>query len=583
MGNVQDKGILTQQRGYPRKGEHMKIDTHQQKRWSMRVIVLVLVLLTLSMLLNTGCSLITPRPTPTPRSTNTPAATRPTPTAAVPQTPGGNLIMTLAARDPTTIDPALVGETVGSFVVLQLFSGLVRLDENLEVQPDLAETWDISEDGLTYTFTLRSDARFADGTPITTEDVRYSLERASDPTLSPFLRAETYLIDIVGVRDKIAGKADEIAGLNITNDRIMSLTIERPEQAFLSKLTLPTAFVVDQRTVEQMGDEWLEHPNGSGPFMIEEWEHDQRLVLTRNPNYYRDLARLDHVTLLMGASASNPLVLYEQGKIDITHVSSFALARVQDETNPLSKELRSVPQLSLSYIGMNVTIPPFDDPNVRKAFALLLDRQRLVEVTRSGSVAMARGILPPGMPGYNPDLPEPQVDIEQAKQLLAESTYGGAEGLPSFAAYGGGTTAILHDIVEEELGLTSMELRNFEEFGDHLTALQEKELPMYDLAWVADYPHPQNFLDILFRSSNPDNYSDYSNPRVDELLDKAAVEQDEETRWSYYQQAEQIILEDMPVIPLYHDVDHVLVKPYVKGLVVTPMGIMDLSTVELVR
>lgn len=495
---------------------------------------------------------------------------------------GGNLIMTLGYQDPPTLDPALVGDTTSAFVTSQLFSGLVQLDNNLDVQPDLAARWEISDDGTTYTFFLRQDAAFADGTPLTTKDVRFSLERATDPNLGPYLPAQTYLGDIVGVREKLAGTASNIAGINVIDPHTIQLTIDSPRSYFLSKLVHPTAFVVHRDTVEEGGIEWTENPNGSGPFDIETWNHNRQMVLKRNVNYYGDLALLDRVTFLMGASASNPLILYEQGKIDVTYVNSFALARVRDTSNPLSRELVSVPQLSITYIGMNVTKPPFDDRRVRQAFALLLDREKYAEVTQHDSVEPAYGILPPGMPGYNPDLPKRLEDIERARQLLEESRYGGANGLPPIVAYGGGSVHILREVLEEEMDL-SMEVRSFENFSEYLQAMKAADLPMYSTGWIADYPDPENFLNVLFHSESLENHAAYSNQDVDRLLEQAAQEQDNTERWELYQKAEQLILDDAPIIPVYHDVDHLLIKPYVKGLELTPMGIQDLSTVELVR
>jgi ABC-type transport system substrate-binding protein len=290
--------------------------------------------------------------------TSTSSTATPTPAVAVPAidipTPGGTLIMTLGARDPNTLDPALVGDVTSAFVVRQIFSGLVRLNDDLEVEPDLAEGWEVSDDGLTYTFTLREDARFADGRALTSADVQYSLERAADPDLAPFLPARTYLGDIVGVREKIDGQAQTISGIAISDDRTIAITIDAPKSYFLAKLAHPTSFIVDRNAVERGGNNWTDRPNGSGPFTIERWDHDQLLVLMRNLNFYRDLSRLDRVRFLIGAAASNPLVLYEQGRIDLVTVPGYALARVADENNPLSRELVSVPQLSLFYIGMNV-------------------------------------------------------------------------------------------------------------------------------------------------------------------------------------------------------------------------------------
>lgn len=494
--------------------------------------------------------------------------------------PGGMLIMALGARDPNNLDPALVGDTTSSFVVRQIFSGLVRLDSELAVQPDLAESWTITEDGRTYTFTLRADARFADGRSLTAEDVAYALERAADPRLGQFLPARTYLTDIVGVREKLDGQAETISGVQVIDARTIAITIDAPKGYFLAKLAHPTSFVVDRAAVERGGPDWVERPNGSGPFLIERWDRDQLLVLARNLNFYRQPARLDRVRFLMGAAASNPLVLYEQGEIDLVFVPGYALARVQDANNPLSQQLSSVPQLSIFYMGMNVSLPPFDDPKVREAFTLLIDRARLAEVSLSGAAQPARGILPPGMPGYNPQLPAVAASAERVRQLLAESRYGGAAGLPPIAAYGSWALT-LRNVAQEELGI-DIEVRDYEDFGAYLDALDRAEFQIYGTGWIADYPDPENFLDLLFRTGSGENHTTYGNPAVDALLDEAAVEPDVARRHALYQQAEQQILADAPLIPLYHDIDHLLVKPYVRGLTLTPMGILDLSTVELV-
>lgn len=528
------------------------------------------ILLLLASLLLSGCALL---PIP-------PGAT-PAPVPGGAANPGGTLIMALGARDPQTLDPALVGDVTSAFVVRQIFSGLVRLSNRLEVEPDLAEAWELGPDGRTYTFRLRPEARFADGAPLTADDVRYSLERAADPRLAPALPARTYLGDIVGVREKIAGQAERITGIEVLDERTLSITIDAPKSYFLAKLAHPTSFVVDRRAVERGGARWTERPNGSGPFTIERWERDRLLVLARNPAFYRQPARLDRVRMLIGAAASNPQVLYEEGDIDITSVPPYALARVRDENNPLSRELLQAPQLSLFYIGMNVGMPPFDDPKVREAFTLLLDRRKIADLSLRGAAQPAAGVLPPGMPGHDPGLPVPAPDVARARALLAESRYGGVAGLPPIVAYGG-WSGTLRDVAERDLGLT-IEVRDFEDFGAFLDALDANTLPMFSSGWIADYPDPENFLDVLFRSGSGENHFAYSNSEVDALLDQAAIEPDEARRLALYREAERRILADAPLIPLYHDVEYMLVKPYVRGLELTPMGLLDLATVELAR
>ncbi|NTV63398.1 MAG: peptide ABC transporter substrate-binding protein, partial [Oscillochloris sp.] len=495
---------------------------------------------------------------------------------------GGTLMMALGARDPTTLDPALASDTGSAFLIRQLFTGLTRLDSNLEVQPDMAESWQISPDGRTYTFTLRKDARFADGRQITSADVIYSLERATDPHLAESLPAATYLGDIVGVREKIVGQADHIAGLDAPDDLTLVITIDAPKSYFLAKLAHPSSYVVDRHAVESAGTgDWTEHPNGSGPFEIEQWDHDQLLVLKRNVNFYRDLPKLDRVRFLIGAAASNPMVLYEQGEIDVTDVPTYALARARDASSALAKELRQLPQLSFFYLGLNVTLPPFDDPLVRQAFALLIDRAKVAAVSLDGSAQAAWGILPPGMPGYDPQLPEVQPEIAQVKSLLAASRYGGADRLPLIVAYGS-WAGLLREVAHDELGI-EIEVRGYEDYGSYLNALNQSQFQIYGSGWVADYPDPQNFVDVLFRGGSGENHTGYNNPQVDALLDQAAVAQDEATRLDLYRQAERQIIADAPVIPLYHGIAYMLVKPYVQGLEITPMGILDLSTVELAR
>lgn len=530
-------------------------------------LVLALAWLVLAL---AGCAAQPSEPQPTA------APTRPLPAGA-----GGTLIMTLGARDPTTLDPALVGDVTSALVARQIFSGLVRLNDRLEVEPDLAERWELGPDGRTYTFFLRPGAAFADGAPIRAEDVRYSLERAADPGLAPSLPAATYLGDIVGVREKIAGQAETISGVAVLDELTIAITVDAPKGYFLAKLAHPTSYVVDRRAVEAGGERWTERPNGSGPFTIEEWRHDEELTLARNGRYHRELAKLDRVRFLMGAAASNPLTLYEQGDIDVAEVPSYALARVQDESNALARELVSVPQLSLFYLGLNVARPPFDDPKVREAFTLLIDRAKLSEVALSGSAQPAYGVLPPGMPGYDPAIPAVAPDRDRALALIGESRYGSPAGLPPIVAYGS-WAGTLREVAEEALGIT-IEVRDYEDYGDYLAALDEAQFQVYGSGWIADYPDPENFLDVLFRGGSGENHTAYASPAVDALLDQAAVEPDEARRHELYRQAERRILAEAPVVPLYHNVEHTLIKPYVRGLVVTSMGIIDLSTVELIR
>ncbi|MBN1485674.1 MAG: peptide ABC transporter substrate-binding protein [Chloroflexia bacterium] len=499
-------------------------------------------------------------------------ATAPTPAD------GDVLTLTGGSYDPPTLDPALANDANSTFVIRQIFSGLVSLNDDLQIIPDLAADWSVSADGRVYTFTLRPEARFNSGRPVRAEDVIYSFERACDPALGPNLPCGTYLNDIVGVTDKLAGQADSIAGLRAVGQDTVVITIDAPKSYFLSKLTYNTAYLVDRDNVAS-GRDWTEQPNGTGPFYLAEWQHDRRMVLARNEQYYLDPPQLAQVVILLGAEASNPLLLYEQGQIGFTEVGTSVVARLEYEGSPLAQELRVSPELSLSYVGFNSSMPPFDDPKVRQALTMAVDREKIARVTFEGRLQQAEGILPPGMPGYDPDVSGLPYDPEQARQLLAESRYGGAANMPRITLYtsGGGIAALLQQVYREELGL-EIELRQIE-WADFLLGLDERRYQMYSLSWMADYADPQNFLEVIFHSSSPNNHGAYHNPEVDRLLEEAAVEQDIERRFELYRQAERLIIHDAPVIPLNHGVSYSLTKPYVQGLQVTPMGLQNLSNI----
>lgn len=531
-----------------------------------------LSILGLLLLILVGCDLGSNQATPVPA---------PTSVAQSQAGGGGNFILTLG-DDPATIDPALVGDTTSGFIARLMFSGLVTLNNDLEAVPDIAETIDVSADGTVYTFKLRSNARFADGTPITAEDVRWSLERATDPSLGSIV-SPTYLDDIAGVLEKVTGQANSLSGVNVIDDQTIAITLRQPSSLFLLKLTHPPAFVLDRRTVEGNSN-WLEKPNGSGPFMLDLWNHRRRMELVPNPYYYGNSPKLDRITYLIGAEGSNPLGLYEQGEIDVTGIGSYDLDRINDEADPLHAELRITPQLQLSYIGLNVNQPPFDDPKVREAFYLLIDRVKLADVSYNGSVVAARGILPPGMPGAEPErLPEPNADIARAKQLISESSYGSVEKFPPIIGYSSGSgVGLLAQIAKDELGVT-IEIRGQDQFGDYLAALGRDNYHLYDLSWIADYPDPQNFLEVLFGSKGQYNRTNYSNANFDQLIEQAKAEADAEKRGALYRQAEEQLLSDFVVIPLVHTVDYSLVKSYVDGYVITALGELDLTGVSLKR
>ena len=519
---------------------------------------------------------------------------------------GGTTFVRLAS-DPVTLDPHQTGDVTSSEFIIEIFGGLVTLDLNLDVAPDLAERWTISDDGRVYTFFLRPDAVFHNGKPVTAQDVQWSIERASDPEM-PGSRVDVYLGDIVGVEERVAGAADTVSGVRVIDDHTIELTIDAPKPYFLSKLTYPAAFVLDRETVEGNPD-WLEVPNGTGPFRLASYEAGASLVLTANERYHLGPPHLATVRYLLGdAGDTSPLQMYEDGDIHVLEARGDTLASVRVPSHPLNAELvQGPPEFVVWYIGLNATVPPFDDPRVRQAMAMAIDIETTIPDRLQGRFLPARGILPPGFPGFSEEVRGYDFDPERARQVLAESRYG-----PGLAGFGApltwdvletppGTVALnpanvtlgfltldpsrassltlgvldapdrltftnaLVQMWRDHLGIDVVPRRS-NDFGRYIEDVDERRLAMYELGWIADYPDPENFLDILFHSESSVNHMAYSNPVVDRLLEQARVEhRDQERRFAFYRLAEQRILDDAPWIPLYHfGSGHVLIKPNVR-------------------
>lgn len=456
-----------------------------------------------------------------------------------------------------------------------VFSGLVSLDPHLNLAPDLAETWEVSEDGTVYTFRLRANAKFHDGREVTAGDVVYSWERAASPEIKSDT-VLTYLGDIVGVKKKTAGQAASIRGLRVIDDKTLQVTIDAPKPYFLLKLTYATAFVVDKANVES-GEEWVRQPNGTGPYKLKEWKSFEYLVYEANKDFYLGAPSIPYV--LVKLYAGDGVRLFETGEIDVTGAGLYSAQRILDPEEPLNRNLVTGINLCTGYVVFDTTRPPFDDLDVRKAFSMTFDRQRYIEVVLRGLALPAIGPFPPGLPGFNYALQGLPYDPAQARRLLDQSKYGGAQGLPEIVYTTSGigssvglSVAALAEMWEQELGVR-IKIENIEHNFYYQQVFAGNHGQIFSGGWCADYADPENFADILFHSRSPQNHGGYSNPELDTLLEAARVEQDVNRRIAMYQQAEQMIVNDAPVIFTTHSLAFELVKPYVKGYVFTPISI----------
>ena len=501
----------------------------------------------------------------------------------------------LFGPDPLTLDPACASDAGSAEYIVEVFSGLVSFDRDLNLIADIAEeiptkeNGGISSDGTVYTFKIRKGVKFHDGSrQVRAEDLKFSMERSLDPrTLSTV--GTVYLSDIVGAKEFATGDADEVTGIRVVNNFTLEITIDAPKSYFLAKLTYPTAYVVDQREVGDStcfrGAEWTRNPNGTGPFKLEEWELGQRIVLTPNDDTHLEpkpsLAKVTY--LLAGGSA---LVMYENDEIDLTGVGINDIERIRDPNEPLNAEFSEGPSLDTFYIGLNTQEPPFDDPKVRQAFAMAIDKEVLAEVVLKDLVVPAKGVLPPGMPGFNEELEGIPFDPERARELLDEAGGPGSLGEISLLSSGRGanvapTITAVAAMWKENLGV-SVDLPQLQ-FGQFLQDLDEGTFQAFSLGWIADYVDPQNFLDIKFHSASGNNETLYSNPEVDALLEEARTEQDQAKRLELYQQAEEIIVQDTAWIPLFHGKSNALTKPYVQDYFIAPFVIPNLRYISIAR
>ena len=527
---------------------------------------------------------------PSATSNSEPTAAAPTPRSeAIPQASdvqqGGTFIRLWS--DPPTLDPHLAGDTTSAGIIVEVFGGLATIDKDLMIEPDLAEDWDITDGGVTYTFHLRQNAKFHDGRPVTAQDIKWSIERAGDPaTQAPTV--DLFLGDIVGFKDKANGIASDVRGVQVIDALTVQITADAPKAYFLAKLTYPTSFVVDKNNVTSDAT-WLREPNGTGPFRLAEYTPGVTIRLTAFEDYHLGAPNLDEVQHIL--SGGDALLMYENDEIQVTGVGLTNLDSILDTGNPLNRDVQqSPPSFSTYYMGMNVQEPPFDDPKVRLALNYAIDRDTISTTLLRGLLVPAVGVLPPGFPGYRDSTGDYSFDPDRARQLLSESKYGAnmadfpdvTLSLPgSFGSSISSSTEAILEMWREYLGIEVDVLQT-----EWATYLQDQRAGRFQLiggsGWVADYPDPENFLDVLLHSESSNNYIQYANLEVDRLLVEARTEQDEERRFELYNQAEEMILEDAPWIPLWHgDSGYVLIKPYVHDYLMFPMVIPRLRHIYM--
>jgi len=494
----------------------------------------------------------------------------------------GDKLITFGSDPNSVLDPIQVRDVATSEYVVEIFGGLVTLDLNLKVVPDIAREWKISDDGRTYTFKLRDDVVFQNSNRrVTASDFKYSLERAADPANGSPTVTE-YLDNIVGLKERFNNKATEVSGVRAIDETPLEIKVIQPSEYFLAELTYPVAFVVDKDQIQKNPRNWTQKPNGTGPFKLAEFTPADKIRLVRNDRYHLGVAKLSEVDFELGGGSI--LTRYQNNELHIGAVPGIELEAVKSGQSPLSADYKPQPQMAISYIAFNPDKAPFDDLKVRQALAMSIDKEKINQVLFFDSQRVADGILPPEMPGYKESVSSAKYDPTAAKQLLAQSKYAG--NMPRIILTYGGPAGDAPDLLtaiqagwKETLGIdVELEARDFSAF---LRDLRKRNFQVFDTGWIADYPDPEDFIDKLFYSDSVQNEQGYHNPEVDKILLQARSEHDKNTRYALYAKAEQVILDDVAVIPILWPVDHMLVKSCVKNWPQVSMAVPKYRYIEI--
>ncbi len=498
--------------------------------------------------------------------------------------PAAGTFAVMLTTDPDTLDPARSTDTNSGHVILQLYEGLVTNSEQNQIAPALAERWDTSPDGRTFTFHLRA-AKFHTGRAMTAADVAYSLNRCLADNESPV--RQTYLGDIVGSAEVMNGHAAEASGIRVLDEHTVAITIDAPKPFFLAKLTYPTAFVVDRETIERLGPRWTESgPVGTGPFTFVEWQHNQQVLLKRFDDYWGEKAQVDFVEMHVTSDPTTRRARYESGAAHVSDIQTSDLPDVRANAT-LSNQLKVFLRPSIFYIGMNGhRDPTFADPWVRLAFALAIDRTVITNTVLNNVTGQANSFIAPFIPGHDDAYPGTPYDPALARECLARAGYGPNKPFPSTELFYASQYADVPRVIQAASQMLKENLQidikpTRLEWNTLLARDRQSDFGLYSLDWFADYLDPQNFVSVLLHSQSQNNHVQFYNQTFDWLCDLGDVEQDPKQREQWYRLADRVAVEAAPWIPIYYGYFLYLVSPQVEHYPYNLMGPMPYNTVRL--
>ena len=535
------------------------------------------------------------------------SSTTTTPTGPTKATPDKQvMVFPFAAgiSDIKTFDPGLSTDLPSIAAIDMVFTGLVQLNDKLAIVPQLASSYKEEADGLTWTFTLRPNLKFSDGTPLTSKDVAYSIDRALQPaeksTTGPIYLA------LVKDSDKLnAGKIKTIIGDSLLTPDANTIQIITNKKAsyFLDALSYSCSYVVEKSLVDKYGTNFTDHLNeggGDGPWKVQSYTHGTNIVFVPNSNYYGAKPQLTKLTYPFYKQADTTYKAYQAGQVDVAGVPSADLAQAKTLAN---NQYQQIPQLWINYYTMNYLVKPFDNIHIRQAFALAIDKTLIAHSVWKDTVIATNHIVPQGMPGYNTNLTGPQGvtdlkgDQTKAKALLqqglTEERWSGVSQVPPVTlTYPSGSqdldneVAALVQMWQTTLGISvKANPEDFNKLLPDITAAtnNRKGLQFWNIGWIADYPDPQDWTTLQFDKGVPNNNMNYGQnttsdatqqQQVQVALEAADVNPDQNARLQAYNQAEQQLVNDVAWLPMNQVTVSQVVKPYVQGLITNSQGLI---------
>ncbi len=498
--------------------------------------------------------------------------------------PEGSTFTFNNGAEPQTLDPALMTGVAGMTVARELLEGLTRLHpRTLRPEPGVARSWDLSADGRQYTFHLR-ESRWSNGDPVTAHDFLYSWERVLNPETTGSSYAYM-LFCLTGAREFNEGALADFGqvGARAEDDRTLVVTLERPMPYFLSLAAFATLYPVHRATVEKYGDRWTRAENivGNGAFVMKSWFPHKEIVLEKNDSYWdAGNVALDRVRALAVEKAETGWMMYMRGETD--WIRSIPMARTDGAKK--RSDYTSAPYFGTYFYRFNVTEKPLDDPRVRKALAMAIDRPSICENVLRAGQEPAFSYVPPMVEGYRGSAGF-TYDPEAARELLAGAGFPGGKGMRKITILYNTSEAhkkiaeVVQDMWKRELGI-EVELVN-QEWKVYLSTVNNMEYDVARGSWIGDYLDPNTFLD-MFVTGGGNNRTGWANERYDRLVETAAATVDEKKRAGILRDAERILVEEeLPIIPLYFYVYEYLLRPGVEGFFSNPLNIHPLRTVSL--